>query len=77
MESIPSHMKGLVIESFARNPKEESQPYKFKEDLQVPNVEPHQILIKVKSSGYCHTEMMVARDEFDEMSKQGLPDSIA
>lgn len=73
MASIPSHMKGLVVESYAKDAEEEKEPYKYREDLQVPNVEPHQILIRIRAAGYCHTEMMVARGEFHEMSRQGLP----
>jgi len=46
MTSIPSKMHGLVVESYAKNEEEEKKPYTFKEDLDVPKVEPHQLLIK-------------------------------
>jgi hypothetical protein len=47
MAEIPSKMHGLVVESYAKSEEEEKKPYKFKESLDVPQVEPQQILIKV------------------------------
>jgi hypothetical protein len=56
MATIPDKMHGLVVESYAKSEEEEKKPYKFKESLDVPAVEPHQILIKVHTA--CTKEML-------------------
>lgn len=45
----------------------------MKHDLDLPKPAPHQILLKIASSGYCHTEHMVVRGEFKHMMRQDLP----
>ncbi|UZJ53124.1 hypothetical protein CBS101457_002444 [Exobasidium rhododendri] len=73
MVAIPEKMEGLVLEKYAKNAEEEKTPYTFKKDLPVPNVEPHQILIRIMTAGFCHTENMVARGEFESMTKEKGP----
>lgn len=72
-QQLPSKMRGLVIEKFAESVEQEKRPYTMREDLPLPKLQPHQILLKVTTSGYCHTEHMVARGEFKHMMRQDLP----
>lgn len=54
---IPSKMRGLQILSFASNEQEEKTPYSLSNDIPVPQVGENDVLIKVYTAGYCHTEM--------------------
>lgn len=70
---LPQTMRGLVIEKFAGSADEEKTPYTFRDDLPLPALEPHHVLLKIATSGYCHTEGMVVRGEFQHMMRQPLP----
>ncbi len=59
-------MYGLVIEEFKK-------PYKYREDLTVPQVGPKEVLIEIRTAGYCHTEAMVQNGEFAHMMQDDLP----
>lgn len=61
-------MKALRIEEFNANP-----PYVLRHDVPVPEVGPNDVLIRIATAGYCHTEMMVARGEFASKSRNALP----
>lgn len=65
---VPKTMKGLRIEEFNASP-----PYVLRHDLPVPTVGPNDVLLRIATAGYCHTEMMVARGEFASKSRQPLP----
>lgn len=52
MVAIPDKMEGLLLEKYAKNAEEEKTPYSFKQDLAIPEVQPHQILIRVTTAGY-------------------------
>jgi len=68
-DNLPEHMRALRIEEFKADP-----PYKLREDIKTPGPpSPNQVLIEIYSAGYCHTEMMVAHGDFDDMSRKGLP----
>ncbi len=66
--NLPKHMRGLVIEEFNADP-----PYVMRNDLPVPKCGPNDVLIRIATAGYCHTEMMVARGEFVSFARKPLP----
>lgn len=65
---VPKTMKALRIEQFNADP-----PYVLRNDVPVPTVGPNDVLIRIATAGYCHTEMMVARGEFASKSRKPLP----
>ncbi|KAJ9479019.1 putative Alcohol dehydrogenase 2 (putative) [Pseudozyma hubeiensis] len=65
---VPKTMKALLIEEFNADP-----PYVLRDDLPVPSPGPNDVLIRIATAGYCHTEMMVARGEFASKSRKPLP----
>ncbi|PWO00881.1 GroES-like protein [Tilletiopsis washingtonensis] len=72
MTDIPKQMRGLVIESFAKSAEEEKKPYTLRDDLEVPEMAPHHVLVKIAVAAVCHTDGMVVRGEFAHMA-QGEP----
>lgn len=65
---VPKMMKALRIEEFNADP-----PYVMRDDVPVPEVGPNDVLIRIATAGYCHTEMMVARGEFAAKARNPLP----
>ncbi|CBQ73155.1 related to Zn-dependent alcohol dehydrogenases [Sporisorium reilianum SRZ2] len=65
---VPQTMKALRIEAFNAEP-----PYVMRDDVRVPEPGPNDVLIRIATAGYCHTEMMVARGEFASKARQPLP----
>ncbi len=65
---VPKLMRALRIEEFNADP-----PYVLRDDVPVPEVGPNDVLIRIATAGYCHTEMMVARGEFASKSRNPLP----
>lgn len=49
-------MKAIQIKQF-------NTPYKVS-DVPVPTPEPHQVLVKIKAGGFCHTDCMVLEGAF-------------
>ncbi|TKY85876.1 hypothetical protein EX895_005417 [Sporisorium graminicola] len=66
--NVPRTMKALRIEQFNANP-----PYVMRHDVPVPDVGPNDVLLRIATAGYCHTEMMVARGEFASKARKPLP----
>ncbi|GCB25987.1 alcohol dehydrogenase [Aspergillus awamori] len=52
----PSTMKAIQIQQF-------NEPYHVSEVV-VPQPEPHQVLVRVKAAGFCHTDLMALNNEF-------------
>ena len=50
MTDVPKQMRGLVIESFAKSAEEEKKPYTLRDDLEVPEMAPHHVLVKIGAS---------------------------
>ncbi|SJX62992.1 related to Zn-dependent alcohol dehydrogenases [Sporisorium reilianum f. sp. reilianum] len=65
---VPQTMKALCIEAFNAEP-----PYVMRDDVRVPEPGPNDVLIRIATAGYRHTEMMVARGEFASKARQPLP----
>ena len=59
-------MKGLVINEFKK-------PYPSSPSIPVPKPGPKDVLVKIKTAGYCHTEAMVVNGEFEHMMRGELP----
>ncbi|KAJ1026712.1 hypothetical protein NDA16_002310 [Ustilago loliicola] len=68
VSDLPKTMKALRIEEFSADP-----PYVLRHDVPVPDVGPNDVLIRIATAGYCHTDMMVARGEFAGKSRNPLP----
>ncbi|SNX84491.1 related to Zn-dependent alcohol dehydrogenases [Melanopsichium pennsylvanicum] len=66
--NLPKTMKALRIEEFNADP-----PYVMRHDVPVPSVGPNDVLIRIATAGYCHTELMVARGDFASKSRHPLP----
>ncbi|SPO25494.1 related to Zn-dependent alcohol dehydrogenases [Ustilago trichophora] len=66
--NVPKVMKALRIEEFNADP-----PYVLRHDVPVPEVGPNDVLMRIATAGYCHTEMMVARGDFAPKSRNPLP----
>ncbi|KAJ5605471.1 zinc binding dehydrogenase [Penicillium lagena] len=50
-------MKAVQIQRF-------NEPYHVS-DVPVPKPKPHQVLMRIKAAGFCHTDLMVLNHEFD------------
>ncbi|PWZ01812.1 GroES-like protein [Testicularia cyperi] len=66
--SLPDTMKALRIEEFNASP-----PYVLRNDVPVPRPGPNDVLLKIATAGYCHTEIMVASGQFASKSRNALP----
>ncbi|KZO91259.1 GroES-like protein [Calocera viscosa TUFC12733] len=53
-------MKGLQIVEWGK-------PYVYNENIPVPEIKDDELLIKITVAGYCHTETMVLRGDFDKL----------
>ncbi|KAH6971639.1 chaperonin 10-like protein [Ilyonectria sp. MPI-CAGE-AT-0026] len=51
-------MRGIVIEEF-------NKPYVYRTDIPTPKPKPGEMLIKMKAAGFCHTELMAAKGDFN------------
>ncbi|EPQ28616.1 uncharacterized protein PFL1_03919 [Pseudozyma flocculosa PF-1] len=67
-KDLPKTMRALVIAQFKADP-----PYELRDDLPVPQLGPKDVLLKIATAGYCHTEVMVTRGDFASKSRAGLP----
>lgn len=47
MTDVPKQMRGLVIERFAKTAEEEKRPYVLRDDLEVPELAAHHVLVKI------------------------------
>lgn len=52
----PQTMKAIQIQKF-------NEPYHVSQ-VPVPKPQPHQILVRVKAAGFCHTDLMALNNEF-------------
>ncbi|KAL2802414.1 chaperonin 10-like protein [Aspergillus granulosus] len=52
----PKSMKAVQIQKF-------NEPYHVSE-VSVPQPAPHQVLVKIKAAGFCHTDLMALNNEF-------------
>lgn len=41
-----------------------NEPYKLHNDIPIPFPKPHQVLIRIKAAGFCHTDLMALNGEF-------------
>jgi D-arabinose 1-dehydrogenase-like Zn-dependent alcohol dehydrogenase len=56
--TVPNTMKGVVLEEFGK-------PYAYRTDIPSPKLEhPSNMIVRVKASGYCHTEVIAAEGGF-------------
>lgn len=54
---LPKVMKAIQIKEF-------NAPYSVTE-VEVPKPQPHQVLVKIKAGGFCHTDCMALENAFD------------
>ena len=54
--ALPSKMRAIQIKEF-------NAPYEVSE-VPVPTPKPHQVLVKIKAGGFCHTDCMVHENAF-------------
>lgn len=52
-----STMKAIQIQ-------EHNQPYRISE-VHVPHPKAHQVLVRIKAAGFCHTDLMALNGEFE------------
>ena len=52
-----STMKAIQISTY-------NEPYKVHNDVPIPSPKPHQVLIRIKAAGFCHTDLMALNGEF-------------
>ncbi|OJJ74167.1 hypothetical protein ASPBRDRAFT_52335 [Aspergillus brasiliensis CBS 101740] len=52
----PKTMKAIQIQQF-------NEPYHVSE-VAVPHPQPHQVLVRIKAAGFCHTDLMALNNEF-------------
>lgn len=50
-------MKAIQIQQY-------NEPYHVSE-VPVPRPKPHQVLVKIKAAGFCHTDLMAHNNEFN------------
>ncbi|KAL5358972.1 chaperonin 10-like protein [Aspergillus floccosus] len=55
--AIPTTMKAIQIREF-------NTPYTVSE-VKVPQHQAHQVLIRIKAAGFCHTDLMALKNEFE------------
>lgn len=53
----PATMKAIQVRQY-------NEPYQVSE-VPVPRPQPHQVLVRIKAAGYCHTDAMVLNGEFN------------
>lgn len=53
----PKTMKAIQIQEF-------NEPYHVSE-VAVPSPKPHQVLVRVKAAGFCHTDLMALNNDFN------------
>lgn len=52
----PKSMKAIRIQKY-------NEPYHVSE-VPVPQPQPHQVLLKIRAAGFCHTDLMALNGEF-------------
>ncbi|ODM22366.1 hypothetical protein SI65_03212 [Aspergillus cristatus] len=52
-----STMKAIQIHTY-------NEPYNVHNDIPIPSPKPHQVLIRIKAAGFCHTDLMAMNGEF-------------
>lgn len=52
----PNTMKAIQIQQY-------NEPYHVSE-VPIPQPKPHQVLVRIKAAGFCHTDLMALNNEF-------------
>jgi Zn-dependent alcohol dehydrogenase len=54
---LPTTMKAIQVRHY-------NEPYEVSE-VPVPEPRPHQVLVRIKAAGFCHTDAMALNNEFN------------
>lgn len=54
---VPITMKAVQIQQY-------NEPYHVSE-VPVPQPKPHQVLVRIKAAGFCHTDLMALKNDFN------------